>query len=79
MTRFIRQLCGLLTAFALAVSIVIPAHADQDELLSVDEESAAMGEGYYIELPEESAEDSQTAPTDPDAAAQADPPSGKRD
>ncbi|MCI7019536.1 MAG: cell wall hydrolase [Clostridiales bacterium] len=79
MTRFIRQLCGLLTAFALAVSIVIPAHADQDELLSVDEESAAMGEGYYIELPEESAEDSQAAPTDPDAAAQADPPSGKRD
>ena len=79
MTRFIRQLCGLLTAFALAVSIVIPAHADQDELLSVDEESAAMGEGYYIELPEEPAEDSQTAPTDPDAAAQADPPSGKRD
>ena len=79
MTRFIRQLCGLLTAFALAVSIVLPAHADQDELLSVDEESAAMGEGYYIELPEESAEDSQTAPTDPDAAAQADPPSGKRD
>lgn len=79
MTRFIRQLCGLLTAFSLAVSIVIPAHADQDELLSVDEESAAMGEGYYIELPEESTEDSQTAPTDPDAAAQMDSSSGKRD
>ena len=69
MTRFIRQLCGLLTAFALAVSIVIPARADQGELLSVDEESAAMGEGYYIELPGKSTEDPQTASAAPDAAA----------
>lgn len=56
MTRSIRQLCGLLIAFALVLSAVVPARAVQEDALPVDEESVAMGEGYYIEPPEESAQ-----------------------